>query len=257
MSNDAATKYLQDELRKLEKRFQVLLVAMGIVLVVVVGYFQWIKSQTAELLQPDSLGEFMVNEVRRGLPDASESLKQAMRDQAPDVVRFVVQHVVDGVFPIIRAGVEDGMKEYSKQLTAYGADRAMEAFEEVVRTYKTELGQGTDADEDSLAMRLNDLIQVELEKKVVDESGESLQSKLDQSAVALRRINTKLQDLARQKNLTRQQELGKRLITTWWTFLERNRGDLPAGQLLMEVPLEPTKTQKAWSPKPKTVPAAP
>ena len=59
---------------------------------------------------------------------------------------------------------------------------------------------------------------------------------------ALRNINDQLKRLARKRDISREDQMGKRLITTWWTFL--NRGDLPETTeeaMLNNVPLPVTE----------------
>lgn len=227
-------QYLKDELAKAQRSYRNTLIAMGAIVVVVFGYFQWLKSEVRTVLDPPVLAEFMVNEMRAGLPDASTALKENLRNNAPEMVRFVLHGVVDNVLPMVRDEFQRNLRDYSREVTTIGTAGVMTAFEEVVRTHKESAVRAGQADPNLIAAELSEHMKAELAKRVstAEDGGESLQEKLDHSVVALRRINDHLKTLARKRNLSREDEMGKRLITTWWTFLDNNSQDLPGVQVV-------------------------
>jgi hypothetical protein len=225
---------LQQELDKAERSLRNTLIAMGIVSVVVMGYFGWMRSQLAELLEPENVAEFVVNETRRSLPGASQALRDNLKSGAPDVVKFVMSSVLDGVLPMVQKELRSNLESYSTEVATLGTNGMLEVFREVVRTHKDELMSAEPADSDTIALALAGHIERELDAKMTDAQGETVKAKLDQSVVALERINDQLERMSKGRHLSREDELGKRFITTWWTFLDQNKGELPGADLLAE-----------------------
>jgi hypothetical protein len=251
---DAVTSHLQEEVAKARRTFKIALIAMAIVLIAMIGYFQWMRSELQKVLEPTAITEFMVNEVRRSMPGASAAMKQSLRERAPEVVRYAIQRAVDGMLPAVRASFESSIAEGSKELVATSSDHAMVAFQNALKSYQESPAgkRGGDAATtgDQLAAHLTD----ELHKELDAAPDDSVQHKLSQSAEALTQIDARLKALATQHSPSEEDALGKRLITTWWTFLQRNSEDLAGGDLIDE--LDQGKPKGA-APKPALAAPAP
>ncbi|MGD8859062.1 MAG: hypothetical protein PVI30_03565 [Myxococcales bacterium] len=90
------------------------------------------------------------------------------------------------------------------------------------------------ADSDTIALALAGHVERDLDARMTDSQDESVRAKPDHSVVALERINDQLERMARGRRLSREDELGKKFITTWWTFLDQSKGELPGADLLAE-----------------------
>lgn len=229
---DDATNYLQDELRKAQRTFRVGITVMGILVVFIIGYFQWLKSQTRDLLEPANVSEFIVNETRRNLPNASAALTNTIKEAAPEVVRFVMQQVIDVVFPLLRDSFQENFKEYSQALIIVGHDAAMTAFQDTVHGLKNDVKNSRQLGGDALATAASTYVTAQLGKRLDESSKAELGDKLAQSHDMLLSVNKRLKDMSG-KSQSREDELAKRMITTWWSFLQQNRGEVPAGALTL------------------------
>ena len=230
---DDVTNYLQNEFNKTQRTFRVGITIMGLLAVFMIGYFQWLKSQTQDLLEPTNISEFIVNETRRNLPHGAEALTNTIRESAPGVVRFVMQQVIDLVFPLLRDSLQTNFKEYSSALITVGHDTAMLAFQDALRDAQS--GIKTPATADAVATQASAFMTAQLGKHLNESSKDALGSKAAESADMLVEVNKRLKELSG-KSKTREEELAKRLITTWWSFLQQNRGDigdLPQGALTL------------------------
>lgn len=269
--------YLRKELEETQRSFRTGVWAMAVLSVLILGYFQWLRVQLAEILLPQNIAEVMVSEVRRSLPGARDALKENLRKAAPEVVAFVTEQVTDEAIPMVRESAEAVFREYARELAGFGREAVVKVFSEVIRDHKAELARkgqhhtgaltgllnqreaarrsgkaveegayvevsGEEIDTGAIAKRLSKYVSSELGSRLNDVPEETLRQKLDESMKALRNINDQLKRLARKRDISREDQMGKRLITTWWTFL--NRGDLPETTeeaMLNNVPLPVTE----------------
>lgn len=248
---DDVTNYLQNEFNKAQRNFRVGLTIMGILAVFMIGYFQWLKAQTAELLEPKNVSEFIMNETRRQLPHGAEALTSAIRESAPNVVRFVMQTVVDTVFPLLRDSFRENFQSYSSALVTVGHDTAIVAFSDTLRDLQGQIAKSKATTPDAITAQAVAFMTAQLPKHLEDASHEAIGSKIAESANMLQSVNERLKGLSG-KPKSREEELAKRLITTWWSFLQQNKRDvtttsgpltLPGGKLLD--PAEVTKLPAA------------
>ena len=243
---DAVTRHLQDEVAKARRTFRIALVAMAILLVAMIAYFQWLRSELRAVLEPSSVAEFMVNEVRRSMPGASTAVKDSLRERAPEFVRFAIQQAVDGMLPAVRTSFESSLAEGSQELVRTSSDHAMAAFQEALKSYEESPAGKRGGNAAAVSDQLVAHLAQELPKHLDNAPEGSVQHKLSQSAQALEQIDQRLKALASHHAPSEEDELGKRLITTWWTFLQRNSQDLAGGDLLDE--LGQAKPQRAAAP---------
>lgn len=240
MSDNNIREYLEAETEALRKSFKIGFVVLLLLALVMVGYFEWFKSQTAKFLAPDNISTMMVSEVRRNLPTARDQMSQSLRQAAPDVIRFVIQTVVDEALPMVRDAAGALFKEYSRELAGFGTLAAVQSFEQIVQMNKIELAKARETAEpgfytaDRITDKLTKQIEVELAKRMNDRPEETAGSKIRESLHALHNINDRLQQIAETKNLSRKDALGKKLITTWWTFLNRSDTHASATEAMLD-----------------------
>ena len=225
--SDQVSQYLGSETAGLRKGFKVSLVALVLIALVMVGYFEWLKGKTAEILAPANISNLLVGEVKRQLPTARDAMSQSLKTAAPDVIRFVIQTVMDEALPMVRDAATALFKEYSRELAGFGTLAAVQSFEQIVQMSQTELAKAKETAEpgfytpDLITAKLTKQIEAELAKRMNDRPEETAGTKIRESLNALHNINDRLKGMAGQKSLSRKDELGKKLITTWWTFLNR------------------------------------
>jgi hypothetical protein len=230
--NDVTTSYLQNEVTKAEKRLRITVIAMAIVAVVLIGYFQWIKSLVAEIIEPENVSEFVSNELRRNLPEARTSLQAGLVEAAPDMVHYVMQTVVEQVLPAVTESVSNVVKRYSQEAAIVGGEGVLAAFKSTLQECKAAQLKAKGAPvpstiADATVACFKDRYDAQLDKGAEAILG----GELTASAKALNNLNSQLKGLASRSKLSREDELGKQLVTTWWTFLDRNHPELAAPDL--------------------------
>lgn len=243
--SDDIRQYLAQEVADAEKSFKLGLIAMAVLTVIIIGYFQWLKSQTAEILEPRNLSTLMISEVKRNMPVAREALTDNLTQATPDIVKFITESVVDEALPMVRDIVEALFRDYSRELAGYGTLAMSQAFEEIVASHEEALkaaaGKGEPGryEPDAIAQELSAAIDVQLAKKLNDRPEESVALKLKESVTALQNINRHLKSMASSKKLGKRDELGKKLITTWWSFLNRHESSATATDKMLDTIKKP------------------
>ena len=225
--------YLRGELVELRRAFRLGAVTFGCMVVLVAGYFQWMRVQLSEVLEPKNLAEMAVSEARRNLPAARDSLKENIRVAAPEVVEFVTAEVMDEALPMVRESAEALFRDYARELAGFGREAVVKIFHDLIRDHKADLMRpdkhpsaameavlaqrasqrkmgeatpaayvevtGSEIDTQAIAKRLSRYVGAELGQRLSDTPEETLRQKLDESVKALRRINAHLKQMAEAK----------------------------------------------------------
>jgi hypothetical protein len=237
-----ATAYLQQELRSAQRTFRNAGIAMAVVLVVFVGYFQWLSSQLATVLTPASVAELIVNQARGALPEITTSLKTNLQEEAPSVVSYVMHQAVEQVLPLVAQSFQTNLDQYSHEVSAAASDHSLTAFAASIRAYKANTKIAKNENPTLFAARLSAHVDADLGNQLDVVAKDNVKQRLDHTGETLKRINTELSMLAHQSRGDHDSEMGRRLITTWWTFLDRGRPK-PEG-----VPVEPKAPTKVTKP---------
>jgi hypothetical protein len=215
--------YVRDQTHKAERTFRVATIAMSLLLVVVFGYFQWIKSELAEVLAPESIAELVMNHARAALPEIGDALESNVRSEAPAIVRFALHQAVDHVLPLLGQMFEATLDEHGREVARIAAADAELAFDTVLVQYVAERGKGVK--KPVTATQLSSVVSARYAAALDDTAGELITTRLAQAGGTLKGIDARLGALASRPIASREDQLGRRLIMTWWTFLDRGRPD--------------------------------
>ena len=142
------------------------------------------------------------------------------------MVRFVMHQVVDTVLPSVTDSIAAEVKRYSEEAAHVGREGVLTAFTATLKQCKASAAKRSKKPMDAAALadHTSDCLEAEYAKQLDASAAEILGGELTASADTLHKLNGKLKSLASTKKLSRQDELGKQLVTTWWTFLDRNHG---------------------------------
>jgi hypothetical protein len=215
------TSYLQAQTKKAERTFRVAAIAMGVMLVVVFAYFQWLKAELAEVLAPESIAELVVNEARAALPEIGDALEANVRSEAPEIVRFALHQAVDHVLPLLGQMFQATLDEHGRELARIAGRDASAAFDAVLAQYAAERGKGPK--KPVTALQLGSFMSARYAAALDDAAAADIEQRLEQAGGTLKGIDARLAAMAGRPGGSREQALGRRLITTWWTFLDRGR----------------------------------
>jgi hypothetical protein len=231
MANENVESYLQVELATAQRRLRIGTIALGVMAVLLIGYFTWIKSLVTEILEPENVAEVVAGELRRNLPGASAALQTTLVEASPDLVRFVMQQVVDGVLPAITDGVSEQLTLYAHEAARVGSEGVLTAFSATIKECKAARPARSKPGVEALEAHVISCVEKRYEAHLDTATESILGGKLSASAQALDRLNVELKSLASRRNLDRQDEIGKQLVTTWWSFLDRNHPEVSARDL--------------------------
>ena len=218
---DDVTKYLQEQTHKAQRTFRVASISMSVVLIVVFGYFQWLKSELADILAPASIAEAMVNQARAALPQVGDALEANVQSEAPSLVRFALHQAVDHVLPLLGQMFATTLDDHAREVGRIAATSSDQAFDTVLGQLAAERGKGPKKPVTGvqLASFLGAHFPAALWALTEDEIGK----RLDEAGGTLKHIDARLATMAGGDRGSRKGELGHRLISTWWTFLDRGR----------------------------------
>ncbi len=226
-----ATTYLQNEVQKINKSIKTLLIAMVVVVIVMMGYFQFMRAQLAKLLEPESVSDFVINQTRSALPQIAESLKYNVTSEAPNLVHFVLTQALEKVLPLAGQTFQTNLEQYTHDVNTLAADKSMAALQGATRSYKASGVKQTKEDPAAFATRLSAHMEAQMSLQLDDVAKDGVKLRLDASGETLKHINEELVAMAQRPATDREGEMGKRLITTWWSFLDRGRPQVPNEQM--------------------------
>jgi hypothetical protein len=224
------TQYLQNEVQKAQRTFKIAAISMGVLLVVFAGYFQWLKSELAAVLAPESIAELAINQARAALPDMSEALKSNVQTEAPALVRFALHQAIDRILPLLGQSFDSNLSEQSAALQAAAAEHADQAFAATLAQLKAQRVRNR-AKSPVTGEELSSFVAANYAMTLDSATEDALRQRFEQTGGTLKAIDARLALMATNKGASREHELGRRLITTWWTFLDRGQGAKPGAAL--------------------------
>ena len=228
------TTYLQNELRSAQKTFRTARIAMAVVLVVFVAYFQWMKSALAEVLMPDSIAEFAVNQANIALPVLTETLTLNLKDEAPGLVRYVLHEGVNQILPHAVETFQTSLNEYGNEVNTLAAANSPAALRAVLRAHKADSAVVKHEDPALLAARLSLYVETHMSSQLDAVTKQASKARLEATSQTIKKLDAELVSMASQPSGDHSGALGKNLITTWWSFVDRSRATLPPG--MVQVP---------------------
>ncbi len=237
--SDDLHNYLDQEVAAGERGYKTGIIVLVVIAVVLVAYFQWLKSAIAEMVEPGNIASLVTGEVRKNIPVASKALTKSLSEAAPDVIETVVDTVLENSVPTLRRAVEDMFKTYARELTLFGVEATAKIFETLIKDQKDMLRERKTAEpgvytSERIVSDLQAYISREMGKRLNSVPEETIGTQLHQSLIALRNINGRLQTMASGKAKTRKDELGRRLITTWWSMLSDLEPDKTAAEKILD-----------------------
>ncbi len=226
MSEMDTKSYLEDELSRTRGSIKTSIALFVILTLLVVGYFQWIKTEVGPFLEPASLAEFTVLEARRNLPSVADKVGKELVASLPMVTGDAMREVVELTVPRLRKESTAWLQAQARQIAGIGTAASTVAFEEIVKAKKAELlaASGSDPGQFMVIVSLDELsrlVEIEARKQYNTLPEETLGQKLDKGAAALRNINRRLNELADGKDASRKDALSRKFISTWWTMLKQ------------------------------------
>jgi hypothetical protein len=230
-----ATTYLQQELDKTNRTIKRSLIALVVIVIVMIGYFEFMKAELAKVLEPESVSDFMISQARAALPEIAESLKYNLTSEAPNVVHYVLNTAVEKALPLAGQTFQTNLDQYGKDVSDLGAEKAGAAFAGAIKAYKAS-GVKAPSKENAaqFADRLSLAIEAQMGPQLDAVAKEGVQKRLEASGETLKHINAELIAMAARPSADREGEMGKKLITTWWSFLDRGRPKEPNAPMAAE-----------------------
>lgn len=244
--NNKLREYIEAETQQNLKSAKIGIIMFTILVLVILIYFQILKSMLKEVVQPRELARTGVSLLESNIPDVVSGLESGIRDALPQVVKYTVDTVVDEAIPRMRKTAQGYLDQHSAALADFASQAGDEVFVKILSETRKDWQSrvppqdagGSDSGE-SMAASLEAAIQLNMKNRLTAKMNEEVDSrdpesaavKLHQSAMALRNINARLNQLADNKGLNREQGLQRRIIGAWWGWMQKTNAGSGAAAL--------------------------
>ncbi|MCG3172705.1 MAG: hypothetical protein GMKNLPBB_00860 [Myxococcota bacterium] len=212
---DART-YLEQETTAAERSFRVALIAFAIVAIVILIYFAWMKSMIKEAIQPENLAVTVVGAVRGNLPEVRKNVQEEFSEALPGMIQQFADSLLQQGIPMVRTMGVDMFKDFSGELIKFSSNAANQVFESVLKSDSNNLRKQLKTNPAAIELAIANEMGSAMKTALQSDAGAGL----SKSLVALKNINAKLQAMAKKQGGTKQEELGRKLISSWWSYLQ-------------------------------------
>ncbi|MBI5154408.1 hypothetical protein HZA57_04140 [Candidatus Poribacteria bacterium] len=200
---------LDDAIAKLQ-RAQKLTVTIGIVLMVVIGgYFSWLRSMVSDLVTPQSISDLTVGAIEREIPKQTDKLSKDLVANADKYVNKTVDEMLKAI-PEGRKNAEKFVHEETSAMLTKVHDGFSEVAEVAYAENAEELRQFVkDLNTPDGAKGIEDALYDALTEPLMTSN---VQTDLRSLSEALINMNRKLEHLLRQENLSKSEQIERELI---------------------------------------------
>jgi hypothetical protein len=230
-------EYVEAEIDDNKKGARYGTIMFVILCLVMAGYFAWLRAMLEEAVEPRALARVAVQVIDDQIPVATRSLADNIREALPRIAAYTVNTVVDNSIPEMSKHATGFLTEHSRALSEFAAFTGHEIFVRVLREKRDEIKrsnptQGMPLTAAQLVMALEAGLPITLERELTmkmseevakDSDRESAAVKLHKSAQSLRNINARLNVLAEGGMGTRQDQVSKKIIGAWWSWLRNSQ----------------------------------
>jgi hypothetical protein len=224
---------LKGRLDRAEKSMKIGLIVGTAVSLIVLLYMSVLYVNFSEVVEAESMADFVSNEVGRRVPELGSELESHLKAEAPSVADAVVLAFVNESIPALRTVIEEKLVESYEEAMQVGPKVLVgEVFTDMVAANKNAIraavkNEKTLQDPKAAADFEKRLIQT-MERSASAGSKNQIASELKQSVAAVNNITAHLQDLSRKRQLTKRELLITNFISSWWTMLDSEKDDFTA-----------------------------
>ena len=242
--NNVLRAHLEAEVAASQKNAKTSMIMFAILVVFVIGYFMWLRAMLKEVMEPNALARVgitmiednldpLINTMKgqitasfpglvknateyvtvQALPQAGQYAKTHMDDQAENLGIFC-KELGNDVFVSTLASAKDDITSQVRPPDTDGAARAEQVAASLEATVQGRMRTGFDSK--MRACLPGDQDQAE---RPLHCDEESAAMKFQKASQALRTISAKLTQLANNDNPNREQQVQRRLIGAWWSFV--------------------------------------
>jgi len=209
----------RDKLKRVHKRISII---APIVVLIVIGYFNFIYATIKQLVEPTTLAALIEIKIVELVPQVTKSIEQELIASSPQITRRVIDSLIQSA-PKARAESENFLLGTTDNLmTQMRSD-----FSEIVLRSIREHKQGMqelikDLKDEKKKKELSQAMSIKIKDSLNDDSVKEF---LDTHYQVLKNIQEELEHLASSQELTEEQMLKKEIIRTIRSLMYY---DLPA-----------------------------
>lgn len=205
----SAEQFLSDELAATRRALQRTRVAGVVILVVVVGYMGYVTRSLVQYLEPKSAAEFTTTFVQAQVVEKADALASQVKERIPALVAGLPDYV-QRELPRHREALEDVIERDFRQHCQTTSQQLGKHLDDFLLAHVVQIRTLLNMAEhkpESLQALAPDLEQ-ELIRYLSDKSAgeESLKDKIDHALVELQKVETQVDRLAKNVNLTPQEK---------------------------------------------------
>lgn len=236
----ALREYIEQETATNQKSAKFGIIMFAILAIFVFGYFMVLRHMMKEIVQPRNLAMAMVTTIDAQLPTATQALEDNIKTALPNMVKNTMDTVVERSIPQMGQYGERYLDENSAALADFTSNVGDEVFVKIVSQsaadYRKQKPEGMETDKAQVVAHLKksigDKLSTGFDTKMAEElkaaeegkgGEETAAVKLHKSRKALDNINTKLEKLASGENLTRKDQVHRRILGAWWGYMKKSQ----------------------------------
>ena len=224
-----------------EKSAKMGTIMFAILAVFVFGYFMLLKSLMKEVVQERNLAQTIVHAAESQLPVITKTVEESIAGALPQMVSSTIGGVVDDSVPQLRKYSQTYLEKFGTQLGDFAGQIGDEVFVDIVakerKNIKENMPEGLETDKRKLVAHLKGAVTTQMRDgldqrmeqhlaSAKDKPGsgdESAAVKLHKSQTSLNNINKRLTKLAAAKDLSRKDQVTKRIVGAWWGWLRKSQ----------------------------------
>ena len=227
---------LTERIEGLNKSFRIGVGVGGILSLIIVIYLSVLYSGFSEVVEAESLADFVSSEASRRIPEVGRDLEGRLKEEAPNIVGTFRNALISEAVPAVGDMVQDKIYSvYEEFFTLAPKVLVDDIFANVVKNNRGDIQkamakEGALSDAEYLASFEAKLVK-DMKSRAKKAGKDGISSELKQSVTALNDITAKLKGLAKKRKLSEEEEVMSRFISTWWTFLDSEKDQMSKGDV--------------------------
>jgi hypothetical protein len=224
-------RVLTERTEGLNKSFRIGVGVGAALCIIIVIYLSVLYSGFSEVVEAESLADFVSSEASRRIPEVGRDLESRLKEEAPDIVSSFRNALLSEAVPAVGDIVQEKVYSvYEQFFTLAPKVLVDDIFADVVKNNRGDIQkamakEGALSDPDYLAAFQAKLVK-DMKSRSRKAGGTEISSELKQSVAALNDITGKLKALAKKRKLSEEEAVISRFISTWWTFLDSEKDEM-------------------------------
>jgi len=229
-----AENFVHSELEAERKSLRITQIVSTVAALFVMVYTGYIASTLNNTLQPTVAANTATGLIATQVDTNAPQLAGQLKEQIPRLIEKAPDYAIEQL-PKYRIALENQIEnDMTKYFTSSSATLS-DSFDELLAANKDNISLMLKDGKDPVATKaVGDAIEKEMLEyiKTVSLNGESLSTKLDEANTSLNAVETRMEKLAKNQNLTPQEKKARRAIGILTRTIETTKAAAPGGKII-------------------------